>query len=181
MTPIQTHTLQRSGYTARISVFHDEYMGEPWKEHDGHGIVSEWTRRDKTPGELVLNSDLHSKRFYDYQGTLEIARRDGWGLDDEDKAKLAAKLKREPTKGEIVAEAVRRDFEHLRAWCNDEWHWLGYDTKIKATSGEIIDGDSCCGFDDKAYMLECATEAAWAEIDRHIALTHETALAECCP
>lgn len=64
-------------FTARIEP--DDGMRAPWKEHDGHGPVSEWTTRDKTPGELVLCSDYGSKRYYDYATACHIARRDGWG------------------------------------------------------------------------------------------------------
>lgn len=29
------------------------------------------------------------------------------------------------TEGEILAEAVRLDYERLRGWCNDQWHYVG--------------------------------------------------------
>jgi hypothetical protein len=135
-------------------------MGEPWKEHDGHGIVSDWVSRDKAPGELVLNCDGRSKRHYDLKGTLELARKDGWGLGPDDIAKLASKLGRKPT--------VMADYEHLRAWCNDEWVWQGYTTKITSPDGTVTDGDSCWGYDDGEYMLSEAIASAKSDVDRMI-------------
>ena len=173
-------TFTHKGYSVKIEVHQDEHMGPPWKEHDGHGIVSEWVSRDKKPGELALNSDRSSKRFYDFAGSMEIAKQDGWGLNESALAELTAKLGAKPTRGQILHAAVMHDYEHLRAWCNDEWQWLGYTTEIEKPSGEKID-DSCWGFDDEAYMLEQASESAIAAIYSHIALNLQTQLAEVYP
>lgn len=169
------------GYRIKITAHYDEDMREPWKEHDGHGIVSEWTRRDKAPGEWLLCQDHYSKRFYDYQGTLAVAKLDNWGLGTERLAELESKLGRKATRPEIVAESVRRNFEYLRGWCNDEWHWLGYTTRIIPPSGEAFDGHSCWGFGDEGYMLESAKDEAQAEVDRHILTVEQTEIAECVP
>lgn len=64
---------------ARAKIEDDDSNAPPWENSDGHGEVTGWTTRGKAPGELVLNSDRHSKRFYDFQGACRIARRDGWG------------------------------------------------------------------------------------------------------
>jgi hypothetical protein len=171
------------GYKATISTHHDEDMGEPWKEDDGCGIVSDWTRRDKAPGERVLCFDRGNSRFYDWAGTVALAKKYGWGLGDEAKAKLAQSLGHEPTHGEITAEAVRLDFEHLRSWCNDEWHWQGYTTAIETPDGEVITTDSCWGFEstDDDYMLDQAKSHARHEIDARLATVEQTQIAECVP
>ena len=57
----------------------DNTLREPWSECDGHGEVTEWTALPKSPGQLVLCEDHQYKRYYDFQGACEIARRDGWG------------------------------------------------------------------------------------------------------
>lgn len=170
MQPLDTIETDYKGYTIRVKVYHDDDMGEPWKEHDGHGIVSDWTTRDKAPGELVLNSDGRSKRYYDFAATMKKARSEGWGLTDKDKAALAKKLKRPATAKEVPAEAVQRDYEHLRGWCNDEWHWEGYVTEIDRPDGTRleVDHDSCWGFDDSDYMVSEAQGNAESAIDRDI-------------
>jgi hypothetical protein len=70
--------ITRDGLTFRVSLHHDSYSGEPWKECETHGPVSDWTTRDKLPGELVLNTCRGGKQFYDYAEACRIARRDGW-------------------------------------------------------------------------------------------------------
>lgn len=151
--------IEVEGFRFRIELEQDEFMGPPWEEHDGHGIVSEWTQRDKRPGEWVLNKDRFSKRYYDFAGTMKKAKKEGWGLTEKAKAELIERLSRKRiirlrkpiekfvgplvnpiryisvqerpgrdpnkslTRGEITEEAVRRDYEHLRGWCNDEWQW----------------------------------------------------------
>jgi len=182
---IDSHEQEHEGYKIRVAIHHDTDMGAPWEEHDGHGIVSEWTSRDKEPGEMVLCSDRHSRRYYDFKATLEVAKRDGWGLGDESKAKLAMKLGHKPTAKEIRTEAVQHDFEYCRGWCNDEWVWLGYTTEIETPDGETLDGDSCWGFEGtdggKEYMIGEAVSQAEAVIKRHQLTVRETAIAECVP
>ncbi|AOZ05924.1 TPA: hypothetical protein QDB15_000005 [Burkholderia vietnamiensis] len=152
-------------YRFRLNVETDDDKGAPWDEEDGHGPVSDWTTRDKRPGEWVLSSDHGSKRFYDVAEANRIAKRDGWGLSDAQRQALIARLAkdrvvrrpvgnatvshrfgglmqehrratetvtipgRDPSKplteGELRAEAVRLDFEHLRRWAADQWHWVG--------------------------------------------------------
>ena len=69
------------GLNFKVEYPRDEDQGAPWDEEDGHGEVSPWVNRDKLPGELVLNSDRRGmKRYYDFAGACEIARRDGWGF-----------------------------------------------------------------------------------------------------
>ncbi len=148
-------TIELHGRTYTVKIEHDCDMGEPWKEHDGHGIVSEWTTRDKRPGELVLVSDRRSKRFYDFAGTLRLARADGWGLADDTLAQLTARLGRTPTRKEITAEAVMIDYEYLRAWCNGEWTWLY--VVVTAEDGRT---ESLGGIDSYEYAEECARELA---------------------
>jgi hypothetical protein len=142
--------IEKGGHRFRVNIERDDDADPPWKREDGHGPVSEWTRRDKRPGEWVLSSDRGSKRYYDAHEANEIAKRDSWGLGDDDKAELLRRLRRqrvtvpsgtartarvilEPlaqpwsplTRGEIRAESVRKDFEFLRRWCNDQWWYVG--------------------------------------------------------
>lgn len=107
-------TTERDGFTLTARIEPDPYMGPPWQEHDGHGPVSDWTRRAKAPGELVLCSDRGSHCYYDYAGACEIALRDGWGAPGAS-----------GTPRQRAAMAARADYERLRDWCEDRWHWVG--------------------------------------------------------
>lgn len=158
-------TFEHRGRTFRVEFPFDDSHAAPWKECDGHGEVSEWTTRDKSPGERVLHSDRQSKRFYDVQSTTAIARRDGWGLGDDDKAKLAQRLGREPTRGDIVVAAVDRDFEYLRGWCNDEWHYCGVVVRLDE---DVSESESLWGIEnnDYAYCESVARDLADEICDR---------------
>ena len=109
--------IRRNGRTFVVSIVPDSDMGPPWENEDGHGPVSDWTRRAKAPGELILCSDRGSHRYYDFADAIRIAKRDGWGsspyaLESE-------------TKGQKAARAAMADFERLKAWCDDGWHYVG--------------------------------------------------------
>lgn len=181
-------TFEIDGYEVTVTAHADEHMGEPWKEHDGHGIVRESRghhpgsgNSTKRPGELVLSSDRGFARFYDYAATLKLARKDKWGLCPEHVVKLAQKIGRQPTAREITAASVLADFEHLRAWCNDEWQWQGFTTEIIAPDGGKVDGESVWGYDDGDYMMEEAESLARSTVASLIETARETAMAECYP
>jgi hypothetical protein len=147
--------------TLRFSLERDDSTEAPWITDCGHGPVSGWTTRDKEPGERLLASDRRSCRFYDYAGAMELAKRDGWGLDRPALAELTRKLGKAPTAGQIREASVDADFENLRAWCADEWFY-------GLVSVELVDEDDCeiasdclggvesCG----DYWRECAAEMA---------------------
>lgn len=127
MHAYETRDIQRNGTTYRVEFHFDQDTGAPWKECDGYSIVSNGRRSEKRPGEVRIDSGERNAtvRFYDVQETIKKATREGWGLGDEASAALAKTLGREPTKREIVAEAVRLDMERMRGWCCDDWHWCG--------------------------------------------------------
>lgn len=158
--------------TFRVKVEDDLDHAEPWKNSEGHGVVSEWTGRDKKPGEWVLKESRGDKRYYDMAATIKLAKRDGWGLNPEAKAVLAKRLGREPTKGEIVEAAVKDDFEYLRGWCNDEWRYVGVIVTLLDDDGDKTEIDnSLWGVED--YDVEHLEEVA-QELAEEIARGHDT-------
>ena len=122
----RTETIEQAGKTYRIEWIHDSDHGAPREECDGHGEVSEWTSRSKQPGELVLCNDRGMKRFYNYAGAIKAARADGWNTAPY----------RWATKGQQAAAAVMADFEYLRQWCNDHWHYCGIVVTLLDDDGE---------------------------------------------
>ena len=72
-------TITVQGRDFAVMAERDDAMGEPWVEHDGHGIVSGWTSRDKRAGERVLSQYRGSFRYYDVAATMRKARAEGWG------------------------------------------------------------------------------------------------------
>jgi hypothetical protein len=109
-------------------------------------------------GEMVLCDDRSSKRFYDFQEAVKIARRDGWGFPGMTE-EARATMKR----GEIAQRAAMADFERLRAWCNDQWHYVGcVVTLLDEDDEETDEAESLWGIESDAdeYLQETALELA---------------------
>lgn len=141
---------------------HDFDSDPPWEREDGHGPVSGWKRHPfgvgskppKAPGELILHWDHGSYRTYDFQSAVKIAKRDGW---DSPPYKTG-------TKGEQAARAAMADYENLRAWCNDEWNYIGVIVYLADDDGEPMKEHSASlwGIESNAgeYLETVARELA---------------------
>lgn len=135
-----------SGLIVTVRVLPDEGAGPPWEREDEHGPVSEWTRRKKAPGEMVLAADHGSSRFYDFPEAVKIARADGWGADGA-------------TVGERAHNAALADYERLRQWCNDQWRYIGVVVEARKPDGAVWASDSLWGIEsDGDYWREVAAD-----------------------
>lgn len=166
MTAYHTEELTRAGLTFLVEHHHDEDMRAPWDEHDGHGIVTEWTRREKQPGELVLNSDGHQRRYYDFAASCRRALAEGWD----------APPYRVGTPRQRAARAARADFERLRDWCADRWHWCGVVVVLLDDDGDELDRASLWGIESDAD--QCLAEVAAELADELAASAAEKATAK---
>lgn len=141
---------ERGGFTIKARTEYDDDSTPPWERANGHGPVSEWTTRNKEPGERVLVSDRSAKRYYDVAEAMAIAKRDGWGWPGEGL-----------TKGQRAAAAVESDFQFLRSWCNDEWHYVGVILSVEKNGVELDrHAASCWGVEDNdsSYLQQIAEE-----------------------
>lgn len=131
-------TFERHGLRFSVGLAYDDSMGPPWEEHDGHGVVSEWTTRQKLPGERVLAESRsgNSRRYYDVKASMAVAKRDGWGIDPERRANLEAAKGGALSPREVAAAAIEADFDRLRGWCDDRWHWCVVVVTLLDTDGE---------------------------------------------
>jgi hypothetical protein len=156
------------GYDLIATIEHDTDR-TPW-EDDGHGIVSEWTRRDKKPGEWVLIEERGARRHYDTQGTLRITKRDGWSAAPHDQG----------TRAERAARAVREDYERLRAWCRDEWCYVGVCVEVQKDGVTLTDryASALWGIESDAddYLRDVANDLIADAIDQA-----RKTLARICP
>ena len=100
--------ITQHGNVYRVEWVYDHDAGAPWDNSDCHGPVSDWTTRNKKPGERVLNQDRGSFRYYDFQQAVQDAVK-VWGVKP----------------GPDAVEAVEKDFQYLKDWCNDRWHYCG--------------------------------------------------------
>lgn len=148
-----SETVEHDGFRLAVRLEYDCDHGTPWEECDGHGPVSEWTTRAKLSGELELCRDRSHRRFYDFAEACRIARRDGWNAAPYVVAGETARQK--------AARAARADFERLRAWCTDEWHWLGV-VVTASRNGIELGRDSLWGIESDAgeYLREVADDLA---------------------
>lgn len=184
------------GGHATAELIHDEDSGPPWELSDGHGPVSDWTTRNKSPGELVLHEDRGRYRYYDFAEAVAIAKRDGWGYlphklviecdefgnggratagpftaydpDNFNRAieSVYEQHRQTMTAKQYAAEAARRDYEYLRKWCNDDWHYVGVVVTVFDGAGDEVDSQSLWGIecgdiggsDCCEYLSEVANE-----------------------
>lgn len=133
-------TIEIDGLTFRVTLEADQDAGEPWNNVDTLGSVSIWTSRPKASGERVLNSDRRGhKRFYDYAAAVRNARREGL------------------TEPQAV-EAADREFDWLRAWCDDRWSYVGVIVTLLDVEGNATDiSDAIWGVEDDG---DCASVCA---------------------
>lgn len=144
-------TFTHEGLKFTFRMERDDDHGAPWDEECGHGEVSDWTRRDKAPGEMLLCEDRGLKRFYNFAGAVKIAKRDGWNaepyMDGE-------------TKGQRAHKAALADFDRLRRWCSDDWCYVG----VVVICDDMRDehAQSLWGIESDAedYLQEVAKELA---------------------
>jgi len=114
--------------TFAVKFERDDDAGAPWENAEGHGPVTGWERRDKHPGELVLNTDRGSKRFYDYAEACRIARRDCWDAAPYNDGS--------ETKRQQAAKAAMADYDYLRQWCANVWEYVGVTVTLLDDDGE---------------------------------------------
>ena len=135
MPAYDSSTLTYRGLTFTVAKHYDETMQAPWIEHDGHGIVTDWIDDPHDDNFRQLSYfDSYRCRYYDWTASFDRARADEWGLGDADRAALALTLGREPTAEDVIAEAVRKDYEYLRAWCCNEWYYMGVVVTLQGTN-----------------------------------------------
>jgi hypothetical protein len=155
-------TFEYEGHTYMLELSYDNTMRAPWVEYDVHGPVSNWTDiKTKRPGQMILAPpEGQYVRLYDFEEATKIAKRDRWGLGDRALERLRLELGREPTRKQIVRQAVFNDFEYLRAWCNDEWHWVILRVYDRTTGVEELMGGMESNDEDgiKPYARELAEE-----------------------
>lgn len=133
----ETITCEVDGFTVTATIHSDDDTTPPWEREDGHGEVTGWTRRAKMPGELVLNTDGGSHRYYDFAGACATARRDGW-RNGEDAARVQAGEPVAYSARQVAARAALADYERLRRWCADLWEYVGVSVTV---TREDDDGD----------------------------------------
>jgi len=136
----KTEEIEQHGNTYRVEWFYDTDMPAPWDNEDGHGPVRMDSGRNfagyisKVPGEMLLNNpDRHCYAYiYDFAEAVKIARRDGWNAAPYDWK----------TPGEQAHMAAMADFEHLRRFVAQDWHYCGIVVTLLDENGEKTDSSA---------------------------------------
>lgn len=151
------------GLSFRCIVSHDEHMGMPWDEHDGHGSVRHeykyYGRPEKRAGEVIIYSERGDWWIYDYVGAVKKARAEKWGFNGMDRATMSP--------GQIAARAALLDMEYCREWLQGSRYWACIEVyRINADGEQVGQSDFLGGIDsgysreDDDYLRECAAEVA---------------------
>lgn len=152
----QVDSFEHSNCTIQVHWSDDPDMGPPWAVHDGHGVVIEGSDAERLAGQLPVDRfrrlspfDRNSyDRYYDIEASLVVARRDRWGLCPDALDELQSQRGRSLADDEIIEAAVQADFEHLHAWCHDQWRWLAADVIVDVRTREgscFLRDISCLG------------------------------------
>jgi len=138
-----------------VRVENDASAEPPWEQSDQYGVVSAWVRRPRRPGELILNQDRGSFRYYDFRASVRKARK-VWGCPN-------------------AGHGARKDFERLRAWCQDHWHYIRLIVVPLNFRGEPITEleTAIWGIESDAgvYLAEAAQDLArrcWVSLPREM-------------
>lgn len=144
----QVDSFEHSNCTIQVHWSDDPDMGPPWEVHEGHGVVLDGYDEHANVLRLTPYKPGTCNWYYDFDASRQIAIRDRWGLTPDELDKLQRPRKRPLTDVEITEAAVQADFEHLRAWCHDEWCWLAADVIVDVRTREgscFLKAVSCLG------------------------------------
>ena len=103
---------EHEGKRFRVYHEHDTDSGPPWENSDGHGPVRSSHGADKRACERLLAKNQHTHWYYNWQDACKQARKDGWNAPPYDA----------PNR---IERAVQADFDFLRGWLTDDWHYVG--------------------------------------------------------
>ena len=163
-TVYKTQDFEQAGIQFRAEFSVDYCHGEPWKEEDGHGEVTDWETRAKRPGELILSESRNHKRFYDLAGAVAKAKAEGWRAPDSE-------LHPEWTEGQEAHHAAMADFERLRAWCAGDWRYSIIEVFPLTEDGDELRSKAAAlsglQSDDSGYLEAVLIELAAEVLESH--------------
>lgn len=104
---LEFKNIEVQGLRFSVEVTQDD-IGRPWEWSDGHGPVRPRHLGPKKPTERALSKHW----IYDWNGALELAKKDGWG---------SKVMPLGLTPAQVLEYVVQQDFNYLKAWCEDDW------------------------------------------------------------
>ena len=139
--------------TFRVNIIADYEADAPWDSKEEHGPVTDWVRREATSEEWLLNSGRGAYRYYNHVEAKKQAALEGWGGCGD-------------THDEQLDDAVRKDYADLKAWCNDDWRYVGVEVYPLTKDGDELKSkaESVWGInsDDTDYIKHLAEELMYS-------------------
>jgi hypothetical protein len=151
-----TDTREHAGCLISVEWQQDQDMGAPWEERDCHGVVIDHYDEYANVLRLTPHRFGSNNWYYGLDASLEIARRDRWGLAPDVLDRLQFERGRSLADDEITRATVQADFECLRAWCHDEWVWLYAEATVSVRTSH---GDCFLRVADGLSGIESTTAA----------------------
>ena len=111
--------------TFRVNIIADYEADAPWDSEDGHGPVTGWAQRKASSSEWVLNHEHGQFRYYNHVEAKKFAESEGWGGCGD-------------TRDEQLNDAVYKDYADLKAWCDDEWRYVGIEVYPLTKDGDEL-------------------------------------------
>lgn len=118
--------IEINGLKFRTSAEFDPDHGVPWEESDGWGVI------DRTPSADHIGDGW----FYHQPESLARAIDEEWGVPEPVRQRLHRQLQREPTRSEILHEAVRIDRAAAAAYIAGEWHYVTVTVELLNLDGD---------------------------------------------
>ena len=153
------------GITFKVHTERDDDHDAPWEDGDGRGIVTDWLGSYGLREVVANDYDGHTlrllgreeygrARYFDMTATRSKALDEGWGLSDEDRAKLPDGY----TDEQLLDAIVEKEYEHCEGWACDDWQYIGVIVSLPGTGIEA----SLWGIESNAgeYLTEVARELA---------------------
>jgi hypothetical protein len=112
----ETHLVAVKGLQFSLCIRRDDYGGTPWDQNEEcHGPVryhdrGRYNTHSSKPTKRAGERELGESYLYDWAGAMKKAKAEGWGP-------------RTPyrTATQAAEAAVQRDYDYLKAWCEDDW------------------------------------------------------------
>ena len=160
------YTEPKSGLKYRAKFYADYDMQSPHEEHDGHGVIEHLGRsvedilddegmslsddlRMRLPLFRELDHDRGDYIYYDVNASVNKLVT-AWGCPVDD-----------------APAQVDKDFEYLRGWYHNQWHWMWISlTKLDEDGEETTGYTSLGGFesmliDDAEELSSVLCNMAW--------------------
>ena len=141
-----------NGWKLRVVEEYDTDSGPPEKDSDCCGVVVSKHRQRYSEYSEEKCWALSRDWRYDVNASLEKALRDEW---DAPPFGIG-------TKQERAMRAVKRDYEYLSGWYDNQWYYVGLIVELLDENDTILEEESCWGFksDDTEYL--CSEARSWA-------------------